>query len=153
MSITIQEESFTASQDDLLPLIEEHWEEVAWYKDDIKLSPRWDLYEQIESQNNLRFYTARDGDKLVGYTIFFIAPLIHYADHTLADNDIVYLDPAYRKGYTAIKLLKFSYSELKKLGVSVISTKMKSDHEFHSFMKHLGFDLMEYNYTKYVGEA
>ena len=39
--------------EELKPLLKEHWEEVAWYKDKIKLKPDYEKYLGMEDQDKL----------------------------------------------------------------------------------------------------
>jgi GNAT superfamily N-acetyltransferase len=133
-------------------LLEKHWEEIALNKEKIKLNPDWDAYASLDQAGQLGIYTARKDTKLVGYFIVVAAPNPHYKDHIFAVNDVIYLDPDYRKGFVGIKLIKFAEKDLKSLGVSVLAINTKVHRPFDSLMERLGFKLIERVYSKYIGE-
>ena len=137
---------------DAEPLLQEHWDEVALNKDKIKINPDWDAYYALEEQGKLKVFTARDGEKLVGYFVVFVSPHIHYKDHLFAKNDLIYLAPSHRKGFTGIKLLKFAEGCLKADGVSVLVVNTKNHRPFHKIMQFLGFSPSETLYSKYIGD-
>lgn len=147
-----QQEFLIQVKDDIRPLLEEHWQEIALNKDKIKLNPDWAAYETLEDDNRLRIFTAREGDLLVGYFVTVLGFNIHYKDHLFATNDVIFLHPNYRKGRTGIKLIQFAEQCLKEDGVSVLSINTKVHKPFDKLMEFLGFGLIERVYSKYIGE-
>jgi len=149
--ITYQEESAAECLEEIKPLIEMHWEEIAVYKDKIKLNPDFDKYLLLDSIGLLHVLTARDDDKLIGYFISFIQPNMHYKESVFATNDILYIDPLYRKGSVGYKLFKKAEESLKEIGVDVIIVHSKVNNDFKPLMDKLGYERIEYNYSKHVG--
>jgi GNAT superfamily N-acetyltransferase len=145
-------ENFSDVRNDIEVLLEKHWEEIALNKSKIKLNPDWDTYLSLYEAGQLGIYTARKDKKLVGYFIVVAAPNPHYKDHIFAVNDIIYLDPEYRKGFVGVKLIKYAEKNLKELGVSVLAINTKVHKPFDSLMERLGFSLIERVYSKYIGE-
>ena len=152
MAIKYQQEFLHSVQDDIKPLLEEHWEEVALNKDKIKINPDWEAYFSLESQGKLDIFTARDEGVLVGYFVVFVYPHIHYKDHLFAKNDLIYLSPSHRKGFTGIRLIKFAEKCLKEDGVSVLVVNTKNHKPFHKVMQFLGFTPEDVEYSKYIGD-
>ena len=70
--ITLEVESFTECLPELKPILPLHYEELALNKDEVPLSPQYDIYEARESLGELLFVTAREAGELVGYFIGFI---------------------------------------------------------------------------------
>ena len=139
--------------EELAPLLEDHYEEVAMYKDKIKLNPDYDKYLKLAEMGMMHCVTVRDDKKLVGYFISFIQPHLHYQDTIYALNDILYLDPQYRGTNAAVKMFVFAEEQLREEGVDVIVLHMKTSLPFEGLAKFLHYDKAEYNYSKYVGEA
>lgn len=152
MAVKYQQEFFYQVQDDIRPLLQEHWDEVALNKDKIKINPDWDAYYALEEQGNLGVFTARDGEKLVGYFFVFVFQHLHYKDHLFAKSDLIYLKPSHRKGFTGINLIKFAEGCLKEDGVSVLVVNTKSHRPFRKIMQFLGFTPEEIEYSKYIGD-
>tara|TARA_R110002072_G_scaffold130943_1_gene270267 strand:+ start:1149 stop:1616 length:468 start_codon:yes stop_codon:yes gene_type:complete len=150
-NIEFQQEFLCQVREDIIPLIESHWEEIAVNKDHIKLNPDWDAYEKLEESGMLTIFTARCSDKLIGYFVVILTKSIHYKDHLFASNDIIYLSPNYRKGMTGIRLIKFAEKYLRKDGASVMIINTKVKNPFDPILERLGFNLSERVYTKYLG--
>lgn len=138
--------------EELQPLLLNHYHEIAWRQDKIDLNPDYERYFVLEEQEMLMIVTARDDGELVGYSIYFLSPNIHYSDHKFGVNDIVYLDPAYRKSGYAVALFDFSHKQLKERGCTVATIHMKTKQPFEELALGLGYDKVEYNYSKYLGE-
>jgi GNAT superfamily N-acetyltransferase len=150
--ITYQEESVQDCLEEIKPLIEAHWEEIAIHKDRIKLNPDFDKYLLLDSLGMLHILTARDDEELVGYFISFIQPNMHYKDEMFAINDILYIKPEHRKGTVGYRLFKKAEASLKEIGVSVIIIHAKVKNDFKPLMDKLDYERIEYTYSKYIGE-
>ena len=147
-----QQEFLAMVEDDIRPLIQRHWEDIALNKDKIKLNPDWDAYHTLEQAGVLKIFTAREGDLLVGYFVVIIQYNMHYKDHLFASNDVIFLHPDYRKGRTGIKLIQFAEKCLKEDGVSVLAINTKVHKPFDNLMQFLKFSLVERIYSKYIGD-
>ena len=77
--IEYKEETYSQVIDEIKPLLEDHWEEIALNKEVIKLNPNYEMYEKLCNAGVMRIVTARDDGKLIGYCICIIAylSLIH----------------------------------------------------------------------------
>ena len=147
-----QQEFLSSVSEEIKPLLNSHWEEIALNKDKIKLNPDWEVYQSLENQGKLKIFTARGEGKLVGYFVVVVGVNMHYKDHLFASNDIIYLSPEHRKGFTGIKLIKFAEKCLKEDGVSVLTINTKVHQPFDKLMDFLKFRKIERVYSKYLGE-
>ena len=129
-------------------LLKMHWEEIALNKDAIKLNPDYEQYEEAEKAGMLRIFTARDGAKIVGYFALLVHRSLHYRDHMFATNDVIYLDPQYRKGLTASKMIRFAVDCLTQDGVSMVFINTKTHKPFDILLERLGFNHVENVYAK-----
>ena len=136
-------ESFADVIDEIKPLLTAHWLEIARHKDVIALNPDYEKYRLLDEGGMLHVVTVRKEDKLVGYFVTFVAPHLHYKDHIMATNDILYVDPDYRGGTTAFKMFKYAEKTLKDRGVEKIIINMKIAHEFGSLLDHMGYREIE----------
>ena len=141
--ITFQEETLEQIHDeefeDMLKL---HSEELTEFS--FQLNPDWKLYQKLADMNALHIVTARDNEKLVGYYVSFIITHHHYKDALVAENDLHYILPEYRKGWLGYKFLKAVITFLKICNVNIISHNMKISHSYLPLTERLGFRLMEY---------
>jgi GNAT superfamily N-acetyltransferase len=151
-AFTYQREDLYQVRQEVDELFYKHWLEIAVNKNKIKLNPDWGFYEALYNAGYLGIYTVRHNQKLVGYFVVVVKSHPHYKDHLFGANDIIYIDPDYRKGLVGFKLIKFVEKELVSLGVSVLSVNTKVHKPFDVVLERLGFDLVERVYTKYIGE-
>ena len=144
-------ESFYKVKDEVDELFKLHWEEIAVYKDKMKINPDWAFYQALYDSDSLGIYGVRDSeDSLVGYFIVIVRPHPHYMDHTIASNDLIYIHPDHRKGLLGYKLIKFAEKDLISKGVSVLVINTKTHQPFDPLLERLGFNLQERVYTKYL---
>lgn len=148
--ITIQCETYLDAIKELRPLFEEHWEEVAINKEKIKLNPDYSKYEQMQASGILALFTARDEGRLIGYSVFFMIPHMHYRDHMFAMNDIIFLLPEYRGTMAGADLVQFAEKELKGVGVSYITYHFKTHLPFGKGLEFLGYEHCENMFGKYI---
>ena len=151
--ITYQEEQFNDVIDEIKPLLEEHYHEVAMYKDRIELNPNYDLYEIMNRTGNVHIFTARDSEAnnaLVGYCLTFMQQHPHYKDHVYAVNDIIYVAEPYRHTEVAPEMISRLEKAMLAEGVSVMTFHMKTYKTFETLMDSLGFEQFEYLYSKYI---
>ncbi len=137
---------------ELKPLLEDHWKEIAMFKDKISFSPDYEKYLILQDMGALHVVVVRDEGKIVGYFVSFIQPHIHYKDNIFAINDILYVDPSYRGGTVAYRMFKYAKKELKKIGVSVLMVHMKTKYPFEKLCESLGMDKEEFVYSVYLGD-
>ncbi len=109
---------------ELSPLLEAHWHEVAHY-DDIPLAPDVDMYAKVEASGGLRVYTARRLGRLVGYLAVFVSPSLHYATTKMANQDVLFVDPAFRGSRCGVDLIRFAHGKLRDEGVVVLFQHIK----------------------------
>ena len=150
--LTYKVERFEQFVKEVIPLWQDHWEEIATHKDKIPLDPDFDRYQQLQDREQLICITVRDNGKLVGYSFMFVFPHIHYKSTIIGLNDLLYLKPEYRKGFSGVKLIKMSEEQCRLKGAKKVVWHIKTDHNFGKIMERLGYNLFEVNYGKYIGE-
>ena len=145
-----QLERFSDVIDEAQPLLVQHWEDVALNQDTVALNPDWDAYAFMDSMDRLHIITARDNGKLVGYVVYLTSLWLHYKDQVIADGDIFWLHPDYRKGMTGVKLLKEAENALRAKGVNFIINKVKLHKDVGKIFDRLGYSAVETVYSKQV---
>lgn len=151
--IKYQEEGFgPALYEELYPLLEKHYEEVAVFQEYIKLNPDQEFYQMAQDTGRLHILTVRDQGKLIGYTVTMVSKNPHYSDHVYAVNDVVYVDPEYRGGEVAPEMISKLEEIMEEKGVSVMTFHMKTFKPFQSLMYMMGFEDTERVYYKYIGQ-
>jgi len=150
--ITAQLESFERlipEIEDLTPL---HWEELALNKDVVPLSPQYDVYIARERAGELVTMTLREAGKLIGYFIGFVAPGLHYSTCLTCHMDILFVHPEHRNGRAGTVLFKELEKELRRRGVQRWFVGTKCHHDISKFFERLGFERVEYVYSKMLEE-
>jgi len=149
--IEYKEEQYNDVINEIKPLLEHHYEEIALDKDVIKLNPDYDMYKKLCDSGVMKIITARDDGKLVGYLIAIIKYHLHYKDSLTAIDDIFYLDKSYRKGLTGVKLFIKTEEILKKYGVQRVVLNTKLHHDVGAIFDRLGYKETERVFTKIIG--
>lgn len=134
--------------EEMAPLLECHWQEVAGHKEEIKLNPDFDKYKELANADALCCTTMRKDGKLVGYFICIVYPHIHYKETVMAFNDAVFILPEHRKGNAAFNMFKFAEDELRNMGVTKMVVNVKLVHDFGKLLERLGFSAFETVYDK-----
>lgn len=122
-------EARAAGLDDLLAL---HWEEIEHHQDVSPMAVDWPGYQVMERTGRLKLGLARIGGELVGYNIFFVHRPMHSAGTPWAFSDVLYLDPAHRRGWNGVKLIKQAEADLRAAGARVVVYGVKPDRNLSS---------------------
>lgn len=163
-NITLAREPFAAVYDEAAPLLLKHYREIASYQD-IPLEVDRAFYDAADAAGMLRIFTARvtpreaieqvqgrditiqigrAGSVLIGYACFIVRKSPHYASSLQAVNDVVYVDPTYRRGRSGIALLRFAENALRDEGIEIISYHCKTKHPaLSTILYRMGYDANE----------
>lgn len=131
-------EPFTAELlDEIRPLAMDHFGEIAAFQD-IKPAIDDEFYRKAEETGMLRIFTARNGS-LIGYAVFFVARHPHFKDSVQATQDLIFLTPNARKGWTGAQFLRWCDTELAKEGVDVVYQFASEKRDIGSLLGFLGY--------------
>ena len=134
---------------ELLPLWKAHFEETELaYKGD-NFNPDIDGYLRMEDNNQFLLFTARSDGVLVGN----IGYIIHKSRHTslpAATEDFLFLSPEVRKGFNAVKFIKFATGILERMGMRHIgmSSKLTTGRDIEPLLRRCGFHCVAKFYYK-----
>lgn len=144
-------ENFTQIYDEIAPLSEAHYKEIAHYQD-IPLNPDLMKYEMLERGGVLRTFTMRtDTGELVGYAIFIVQHNLHYKDSLQAIQDVIFLRKENRG--TGGNLIKYCDNKLRVEGVQVVYQHVKFSHDFGPLLERMGYHLVEKIYGKRLDQG
>jgi ribosomal protein S18 acetylase RimI-like enzyme len=146
-----KEEKYDEVINEIKPLLDLHYEEIALDKDVIKLNPDYDAYKSMNARGVIKIISARQDGKLIGYCICVVKGHLHYKDSLTAHNDIFYIKPEYRQGLTGVKLFKATEEIMKKYGVQRIIMNVKRSNDIGAIFERLGYKETERVYTKIIG--
>jgi len=149
--MTAQLETIRAGLEELKPLLPVHYEELALNKDKVPLDPQYDIYLAREDRGEVIYMTLREGGKLMGYFIGFIAPGLHYKTCLTCTMDIFYVHPDHRNGRGGLRLFRTLEKELKRRGVQRWFVGSKLHKDAGRLFEALGFAPIETYYSKMIG--
>jgi GNAT superfamily N-acetyltransferase len=139
MALTFHTERLWAVADDIEPLLQLHYDEIALHKEAIPLDPDWNRYACLDERGELAIYTARDDGNLVGYGVFFVHDHPHYASTLVAANDLLFLHPDYRRGGLGLRLIRYCEQQLKARGVVKLTWHIKFAHDWSAILHRQGY--------------
>ena len=140
--IYYQAERVSDLWDEVMPLLQAHWHEVAHYPD-IPLDPAMEEYDRMEAQGMIRCFTVRDCGRLVGYVAFFVRRNLHYQSSIQAMQDVLFLLPEYRRGMTGVRLIRHAERRLAAEGVNVVYHHAKRTNKVGELLERLGYELID----------
>lgn len=133
--------------DEIKPLLEAHWLEIAHYQD-IPVKCDYGSYLKLEANGLLRIYTVRNSN-LIGYAIFVVAKSLHYNDSLQARQDVLYLAPEFRRGRIGIRFIDWCDEQLKAEGVQVVYHHVKdAAPALGILLARRGYTLVDHIYAK-----
>lgn len=127
-----------------------HREELTTHKHIMELKPDIEKYKVLEDNGLLMTLALYDEDKIVGYSVNVLVRNIHYSDLVTAQNDILYVHPAYRKGSWGMKLIHETERMGKERGAKMILFHGKPNTSFSALMPRLGYGVQDIMYSKEV---
>ena len=132
--------------EEIKPLLESHWREIALYQEQFPLNPDYDKYLSLDAVGMVHVATARNDGELIGYCICFVMPHLHYQDCIVAMNDILFLKAEHRRGRIGWNLITYAMQDLQRLGVNRMTFHVKSSHDFSPLLLRMGFNEIERNF-------
>tara|TARA_R110000868_G_C10476704_1_gene728861 strand:- start:121 stop:561 length:441 start_codon:yes stop_codon:yes gene_type:complete len=131
---------------EVLPMMEAHWKEIGYVDEPLDLDI--DMLNAVERMGGLRVFTLED-DRLVGYCAFMVSRTLLQRTVKEASEIGLYVDPLYRKGTTAIRLLNYAERELSAEGVTKFVYHVPpSNQGFAAMLEHRGFSKTDTVYER-----
>jgi L-amino acid N-acyltransferase YncA len=132
----------------LFAMHDEHWQEVAKFKELLKLNPDYSRYEQLDREKRALLVVMREDGRIVGYSLHIILRSHpHYRHVMVAEDDIHYLSPHLRKTGEHTRMRRFALERLKAQGVHIVTARTKFGHEHDHALRALGFEPMDSMYA------
>lgn len=150
--ITAQVEPFPPFLEEVKPLLQLHYEELALNKDKVPLDPQYDEYLRRDALGMVLLVTLRDAGKLVGYFVGFVAPGLHYQTCLTLTMDIFWTHHDIRGGLAGVKLFRAVEKEAKRRGVDRIFYGSKMHKDASRMFEFLKMDAVETYYSKWIGD-
>jgi len=119
---------------ELWPLLVDHREELTTNKALMKLNPDVERYRNAEAEGFGVTIVARDGDQIVGYSINFVAPHIHYRDVLMVYNDALWTSHSHR-ALIGAQLMDATREAGKRRGAQLMAWHAKPDTTLDRIMR------------------
>ena len=139
---------------ELRPLWDAHHREIPQLG--LPLDPDLKCYKTMADAGALRIFTARlwnedrDDSVLAGYQVFGVMKHPHRRYSTEALQQLLYLDPDCRKGWTAIRFLRYCWTALEAEGCKVLHQQIDARNDFGKIFERYGFQLTDLTYARKV---
>jgi hypothetical protein len=151
--IAIARETFGTIRDDLMPLWQRHYDEVAEDKEVVPLDPDWEKYAVLALRGSLAVVTARRDGAIVGYVFAVVDTHLHYRSTRFAMLDLYYLRPDCRGGRTFVRMLIEMQTMLRQVGVVKVIGNTKLAHDQGRVFRALGWREAERIFVKVLEAA
>lgn len=149
--ITCQPESFGRVLPELAPLLPVHYEMLALNKAEVPLRPNYAEYLRRETQGECSTIVLRENGRVIGYWIQFVAPGLHYQTCLTATMDIFFIQPEFRSGSAALRLMHGVETENRRRGVLRWFAGEKLHAPVGRLFAACGFEPVERTWAKWLG--
>jgi len=137
-------------EDDLETLMHAHWKECATDHEAIPFDPDWNAARVMEHAGILRFFGLFDDGELVGYSVYEVAPHLHFRSTLHAFCQGIYVKPERRKGNAGAKLIVESERLLAARGAKKFTYCAPHASNLNKVLEKGGYASTETVYTKLV---
>lgn len=145
-------ESLTEQLEEIKPLLNEHWLELALDQEKVPLDPQYDIYIERDVRGEVLFIAGRCNGALIGYFVGFVAPGLHYRTCLTLTMDIFWVHPEYRGQRAGVNLFKAVKIEAKRRGVKRIFVGSKMHKDASWLFELMGFKEVERYYSHWIGD-
>lgn len=122
-----------------------HYNEAAPYTD-IPLNVNWEKFKALERMGYLKFYVAKEEEKVIGYAIFSVNYSLEYSLSLQATLSNIFIHPDHRGQGGAF--ISWCDDQLRDLGVQVVYHHVKAKNDYGKLLKRLGYEKMNIDYSK-----
>ena len=150
--LTAQPEPFAPFLEEVKPMLDLHYDELALNRDKVPLSPQYEEYLRRDALGMVVTITLRKDGQLVGYWSGFKAPALHYSTCLTLHMDIFFVHPDYRDGSAGIKLFKAMEKEAKRQGVQRLFVGSKVHKDASRLFEALKYTKVETTYSAWLGD-
>ena len=146
--MNIQREALTEKlKKEIKPLLDQHWLEIGAGQGDPPMGVAWSVYDALSNQDGLVVVTARDNGKLIGYIVYVLAPGMH-SKGLIAEADVFWMDPDYRKALSGVHLLIAGEDILRAAGAKFVIMKTTLLNDLGAIFERLEYTPIERVYRK-----
>lgn len=131
-----------------MDLLIKHWNESARNKELMVLKPDYSKYEALEASGITVSLAAYLDGKLIGYSVNFLQPHLHYSELMCGYNDLLYVDDAHRNSSVGLRLIRETVKELRARGAKLMLWHAKVDTKLSNILPKVGCKVQEIIYSQ-----
>lgn len=135
-----------------MPLMVEHWSEVALDKAVMVLKPSAPRYAALERSGHFFLLGALYYGEIVGYVSCFVSEHLHYSDLTYGTADALYVAREHR-GRLGVRLIAAAERECRRRGATTFSIASPTDSRLADMLPKMGFQPQETIFTRVIPRA
>lgn len=149
MSLVFAVERFRAVWEDVDRIGRQHWGETEAYHAGQEYNPDWKRYFSMDDNGWFFVATARDQDgRMVGYCGCYCMPSMH-SQAMIGMEDFFFLEEGHRKGWNAMRFLRFVEGECRRRGCVELGFTDKRGKG--RILEKSGYSLVASHYCKNLG--
>ena len=152
MSLVYGVEKLDRCWNELMVIASQHWNETEGFRRGEPFAPSFSRYAECERIGFFTMFTARDGEKLVGYAGMYTTQSMH-SQVTIAVEDQWFLLPEYRKGRNALAFVRYVEWFLSMRGVRAIQMSAKLANGAGRILEYLDYQAVSTVYFKSLDRA
>lgn len=158
--ITAHVERLQDTLEEMKPLFDPHWQEIAQDKDKVPLDPQYETYLAREAVGEVLLVVLREAGAVMGYFVGFVAPGMHYRTCLTLTMDIFWLHPSLRESdslgavereMACTLLFETVLTEARARGVQRCFFGSKLHQDASALFEHLGMSQVERYYSLWLG--
>lgn len=132
------------------PLLHQHYEEIAKFKDLSVVKPDLERYGAIDAQGRFIGLLAEHEGEVVGYSANIIAQNLHYSDLTYCQNDVLYVAPEHRHSRIGLALIRQTVRCAKDKGAQLMLWHAKEKTTLNALLPRLGYEVLDVIWAKRI---
>lgn len=149
----IRETTVSDKVEQLWPLLQLHRDELATAKHLMEVAPRTEAYKTAEVVGLLMSLVAYQGDEIVGYSINFIGPHLHYSSLVYAHNDVLFVHPEHRNSKLGLQLIRETEALAASRGARMVMWHAKPGTALEKLLPRLGYGVQDVLFSKEIGHG
>jgi len=144
--ISYKQELLSLAEHEVTPLAVLEWEESGHPTEDLNID--WESYLALEDSGQLKFFTARKEDLLIGYFVVIVMNPLTCKHETIACYDSVFVHKGYRKSTVGKRLFKFVEDCMREDNIHRVVASSSSKNPIGNFLNRMGYNEIEIRYEK-----
>jgi len=146
-------EAISSVVEELAFIAKQNYQETGLNPEDIPFLPDWAQLLSYELADRCRVVTARYKSVLVGYALYLIGPLKHNKEVLYAELDAVWISPAFRSGFLAVKMMQLGERSIHAMGIKYLMAGSTIKKPIGKLLEFVGFQEREILYWKELGNG